>query len=140
MPGDVSAAPDDDFALSWLPESGWSWAPLVEDVERDLERLATDVSTESGAPVSDLAILHGAAPGEPSVVASTGEYEEPGPATQASAFAGWTERHAPLAVTAERFDEWAQTQFVFAEEGLAHLLAQMGLVEPAGQPPETLDD
>jgi len=43
-------------------------------------------------------------------------------------------------VTAERFDEWTQTQFVFAEEGLAHLLAQMGLVEPSGQPPETLDD
>ena len=147
LPRDVPTDPDDDFALSWLPQSGWSWATLVEDWERDLERLATEVSTAAGAPVltfltadSDLAILHGAAPGEAAVVASTGEYEEPGPPTQASAFAAWTARHAPVAVTAERFDEWAQTQFVFAEEGLAYLLAQMGLVESSEQPPETLDD
>jgi hypothetical protein len=88
---------------------------------------------------SDLAILHAAAPGEPSVVASTGEYEEPGPPTEANSFAEWTERHAPAAVAASRFEEWAQAQFVFAEEGLADLLAQMGLVEPSGQTPATLD-
>jgi len=147
LPGAVPVDRDKDFALSWLPESGWSWATLAEDWERNLGQLATDIATVSGASVltfliadSALAILYGAAPGEPSVVASTGEYEEPGPPTQASAFAEWTERHAPVAVTAERFDEWAQTQFVFAEEGLADLLAQMGLVEPSAQPPETLDD
>ena len=145
LPAEVPRG-QDDFALSWLPESGWSWSTLAEDWERDLDQLATGVSTAAGEPVltflvadSDLAILYGAAPGEPSVVASTGRFEEPGPPTQASAFAEWTERHAPVPVAAERFDEWAQTPFVFAEEGLAHLLTQMGLVEPSDQP-QTLDD
>jgi hypothetical protein len=120
---------------------------LAEDWGRDLGQFAADVATSAATPVltfliadSDLAILHGAAPGEPAVVASTGEYEEPGPPTQARGFAEWTERHAPAAVPEARFDEWAQTQFVFAEEGLAHLLAQMGLVEPPAEPPETLED
>jgi len=120
---------------------------LSEDWERDLGQLAVDVAASAGAPVltfliadSDLAILHGAAPGEAPVVASTGEYEEPGPPTQARAFSEWSERHPPAAVSKERFDEWAQTQYVFAEEGLAHLLAQMGPVEPTTEPPETLDD
>jgi hypothetical protein len=133
--------------LSWSAGSGWNWAVLSEGWERDLEQLAVDVATSAATPVltfliadSDLAVLVGAAPGEPAVVASTGEYEEPGPPTQARAFAEWTARHAPAAVPEERFDEWARTQYVFAEEGLAYLLAQMGLVEPTTEPPETLDD
>jgi hypothetical protein len=120
---------------------------LTEDWERDLGQLAVDVATSAATPVltfliadSDLAILHGAAPGEPAVVASTGEYEEPGPPTQARAFAEWTARHTPAPVSEERFDEWSRTQYVFAEEGLAYLLSQMGLVEPTAEPPETLDD
>ena len=147
LPDGVAVERDADFALSWSPDTGWSWAVLLPDWDRDLEGLAVDVAALATAPVltfliadSDLAILYGAAPGEPAVVASTGEYEEPGPPTQARAFAEWTERHAPVAVAAERFDQWARTQFVFAEEGLAQLLAQMGLVEPTTQPPETLDD
>jgi hypothetical protein len=147
VPDGIAVEPgEDEFALSWAPGTGWSWAILSQDWERDLGRLAVDAATLAAAPVltfliadSDLAILYGAGPGEPPVVASTGEYEEPGPPTQASAFAEWTERHAPAPVAAERFDEWAQTQYVFAEEGLAHLLAQMGLVAPTTQPPETLD-
>ncbi|HEY1514268.1 MAG TPA: hypothetical protein VGF66_11000 [Gaiellaceae bacterium] len=136
---------DDDFALSWKPAAGWSWATLSEDWERDLEQVATDVASAASAPVltyliadSDLVVLHGAAPGGTSVVASSGEYEEPGPPTQTAAFAEWTERHAPAAVAAERFHEWSRTQYVFAEEALAYLLGQMGLVEPT-EPPETLD-
>ena len=147
MPDGIAVEDDGDFALSWSAGTGWSWAILSEDWERDLERLAVDVAMSAATPVltfliadSDLAILYAAAPGEPPVVASTGEYEEPGPPTQARAFAEWTERHAPAAVAAERFEEWAQTQYVFAEEGLAHLLARMGLVEPTTEPPETLDD
>ncbi len=147
VPAEVVVDGDHDFALSWLPGSGWNWATLAENWERNLEQFVTDIATVTGSPVlafmiadSDLAILHAGAPGEPSVVASTGEYEEPGPPTQASAFAEWTERHAPVAVTAARFDEWSETQFVFAEEGLAQLLAQMGLVEPSELPPETIDD
>jgi hypothetical protein len=147
VPDGIVAEPgEDDFALPWLAATGWRWATLAEDWQRDLGQLAGDVATSTGAPVltflivdSDLAILYGAAPGGPPVVASTGEYEEPGPPTQASAFAEWTERHAPAAVAAERFDEWSQTPYVFAEEGLAQLLAQMGLVEPSTTPPETLD-
>jgi hypothetical protein len=76
----------------------------------------------------------------PSLLASTGEYERPGPPTQAAAFAGWTERHAPAAVPEYRFDDWARTQYVVAEEGLAYLLAEMGVVEQATKPPETLAD
>ena len=147
VPDGIAAEPDDDdFALSWAAGTGWSWATLSEDWERDLGRLAVHVATAAGTAVltfliadSDLVILYGAAPGEPPVVASSGEYEEPGPPTQARAFAEWTERHAPVAVAAERFDEWAETQYIFAEEGLAYLLAQMGLVEPTTEPPETLD-
>jgi hypothetical protein len=144
LPDGVAVERDEDFALAWSAGTGWSWATLSEDWERDLGRVAVDVAASAAAPVltfliadSDLAVLHGAAPGESPVVASTGEYEEPGPPTQARAFAEWTERHAPAAVAAERFDEWAQTQYVFAEEGLAYLLALMGLVEPTT---ETLDD
>lgn len=147
LPDSVAVERDEDSALSWSTGTGWSWAVLSPEWERDLEGVAVDVAALAAAPVlafliadSDLAILYGAAPGEPPVVASAGEYEEPGPPTQARAFAEWTERHAPLAVAAERFDEWAGTQFVFAEEGLAQLLAQMGLVEPMRPPPETLDD
>lgn len=146
LPDGLPVERDEDFALSWSAGAGWSWATLSEDWERDLGRVAVDVAASAARPVltfliadSDLAILYGAAPGEPPVVASTGEYEEPGPPTQASAFADWTERHAPVAVAAERFDEWAQTQYVFAEEGLAYLLALMGLVEPTTKPPQTLD-
>jgi hypothetical protein len=120
---------------------------LADDWERDLERLAVDTAASAGAPVlafliadSDLAVLYGAAPGEVPVVASTGEYEEPGPPTQALEFSEWTERHAPTPVTRERFDEWASTNFVFADEGLAFLLAQMGLVQVPATPPERLDD
>jgi hypothetical protein len=145
LPAGVAVDGNNDFQLPWSPDAGWSWATLAEDWERDLERMAADTAAAAGAPVlafviadSDLAILHGAAPGEPPVVASTGEYEEPGPPTQAAEFAAWTERHAPRAVAAERFDEWAETSYVFAEEGLAYLLGQMGLVEPSAQPPETL--
>jgi hypothetical protein len=137
---------DDDFALAWLPAAGWSWATLSNDWERDLEQVATEVARAASAPVlafliadSDLVVLHGAAPGGTPVVASTGEYEEPGPPTQGAAFAEWTERHAPAAVAADRFDEWSRTEYVFAEEALAYLLAQMGLVEPT-ESPETLDD
>lgn len=146
LPDGIGVEDDGDFALRWLVGTGWSWAILSEDWERDLGRLAADVATSAATPVltfliadSDLAIVYGAAPGEPLVVASTGEYEEPGPPTRASSFGEWTERHAPTPVAAERFDEWAQTQYLFAEEGLAHLLAQMGLVEPSTKPPETLD-
>jgi hypothetical protein len=147
LPDSVAIERDEDFALSWSADAGWSWTTLSEDWERDLGRVAVDVAASAATPVltfliadSDLAVLHGAAPGEPPVVASTGEYEEPGPPTQARAFAEWTERHAPASVAAEPFDEWAQTTYVFAEEGLAYLLAQMGLVEPTTEPPETLDD
>jgi hypothetical protein len=147
VPDGVAVDQDEDFALRWSAGSGWSWAVLAEDWERDLGQLAAEVAASREAPVltflvadSDLAILHGAAPGEPTVVASTGEYEEPGPPTEARAFAEWSERHAPTAVAAERFDEWAKTQYVFAEEALAYLLAQMGLVEPVADPPETLED
>ncbi len=147
VPDAVAVDRDEDFALRWSAGSGWNWAVLAEDWERDLGRLAAEVAAASDAPVltfviadSDLAILHGAAPGEPTVVASTGEYEEPGPPTEARAFAEWSERHAPLAVAAASFDEWAATQYVFAEEGLAYLLAQMGLVEPVTDAPEILDD
>jgi hypothetical protein len=146
LPAGVAIERDEDFALSWSAGTGWNWSMLSEDWERDPGQFAVDVATSAAAPVltfliadSDLAILHGAAPGEPVVVASTGEYEEPGPPTQARAFAEWTERHAPVAVPEERFDEWAQTQYVFAEEGLAYLLGQMGLVEPSTAPPETLE-
>jgi hypothetical protein len=144
LPDGVAVDRDGDFALSWSAGTGWSWATLAADWERDLGKLALDVARAAATPVlafliadSDLAILYGAAPDEPAVVAATGEYEEPGPPTESDAFAEWTERHAPTAVAAERFDEWAQTQFVFAEEGLAHLLAQMGLVDPAARPPQT---
>jgi hypothetical protein len=147
VPDGVPVDHDEDFALSWSAGSGWSWAVLAEDWERDLGHLATEIAASREAPVltfliadSDLAVLHGAAPGEATVVASTGEYEEPGPPTQARAFAAWSERHAPTAVAAERFDEWAKTQYVFAEEALAYLLAQMGLVEPVADPPEILDE
>jgi hypothetical protein len=138
---------DDDFALSWSSGTGWSWTTLSEDWDRDLRQLAAETAAVATAPVltfliadSDLATLYGCAPGESPVVASTGEYEEPGPPTQSQAFAEWTERHALTVVAAERFDEWSQTQYVFAEEALAYLLGQMGLVESSGQPPETLDD
>lgn len=147
LPDDVAVDRDEDFTLPWSADTGWSRAILSEDWERDLGQLAADVAGSAGAPVltfliadSDLATLHGAAPGETPVVASTGEYEEPGPPTQAQAFSEWTERHAPAAVAAERFDEWASTSYVFAEEALAYLLAQMGLVESPAEPPETLDD
>ena len=147
LPADLPVTADEEFALPWSAAAGWSWATLSEDWERDLGRLAGEVANAAATPVlafliadSDLAILHGAAPDEPPVVASTGEYEEPGPPTQAAAFAGWTERHAPAAVPAERFDEWARTRYVFAEEGLAYLLALMALVEPSATRPETLDD
>ena len=147
LPDGVDVDPDEDFALAWSAGAGWSWATLARDWERDLGQVAVEVAASAAAPAltfliadSDLAILYGAAPGEPPVVASTGEYEEPGPPTQAHPFAEWTERHAPSAVAAQRFDEWTQAQFVFAEEGLANLLALMGLVEPAADPPQTLDD
>jgi hypothetical protein len=146
LPDGVPVEPGEDFALSWARDTGWRWAMLTDDWERDVGQLAVDVATSAAAPVlafliadSDLAILHGAAPGKPAVVASSGEYEEPGPPTQAKAFAEWTERHAPVAVAEERFEEWAKTQYIFAAEGLAYLLAQMGLVEPTAEP-ETLDD
>ena len=146
LPDGVAVERDGDFALSWSAGTGWSWATLSADWERDLGRVAVDVAASAATPVltfliadSDLAILHGAAPGEPPVVASTGEYEESGPPTEARAFAEWTERHAPASVAAERFDEWTQTQYVFAEEGLAYLLALMGLVEPTTERPETLE-
>jgi hypothetical protein len=93
LPDGVAIDRDEDFALSWKADAGWSWAPLAEDRERDLAQLAVDVATSAAAPVltfliadSDLAILVGAAPGEPALVASTGEYEEPGPPTEARAF------------------------------------------------------
>jgi hypothetical protein len=147
LPDGLAVEHDEEFALPWSAGTGWRWAVLSEDWQRDLGRVAVDVAAKATAAVltfliadSDLAILHGAAPGEPPVVASTGEYEEPGPETQARAFAEWTERHAPAAVAAKRFDEWSQTRYVFAEEGLAYLLAQMGLVEQTTEPPETLDD
>ena len=146
VPDGVAVDPDEDFALPWSAGTGWTWVTLTADWERDLGQLAANVAASAGAPVltfliadSDLAILLGAAPGESPVVASTGEYEEPGPPTQARAFAEWTERHAPSAVDAERFDEWARMNYVFAEDGLAYLLAQMGLVEPSTDAPETLD-
>ena len=147
LPDDLAVAGGEEFSLRWAAAAGWSWATLPDDWERDLGQVAVDVAASAAAPAlafmiadSDLAILHGAAPGETPVVASTGEYEEPGPPTQARAFAEWTERHAPAAVSAEQFDEWAGTQYVFAEQGLAYLLALMGLVEPPVEPPETLDD
>jgi hypothetical protein len=146
VPDGVPVDHDEEFALSWSAGSGWSWAVLAGDWERDLEQLAAEVAASRGAPVltfviadSDLAILYGAAPGETTVVASTGEFEEPGPPTEARAFGAWSERHAPTAVAAERFDEWSKTHYVFAEEGLAYLLGQMGLVEPVADTPETLD-
>jgi hypothetical protein len=146
LPVGVPIGSDQDFSLPWSHGTGWTWGTLSEDWERDLERLTVDAATAAGAAVltfliadSDLAVLFGAAPDEAAVVASTGEYEEPGPPTQAAAFANWTERHAPVPVPAVRFEEWAGTAYVFAEEGLADLLAQMGLVKPAAEPPETLD-
>ena len=146
VPTAVAVDAEDDFALAWVAESGWTWATLEDDWERDLAEAAVSAAELASAPVlafliadSDLAVLYGAAPGEPSVVASTGEYEEPGPKTQAREFAAWTERHAPRAVARERFEEWARTNYVFADEALSSLLAQMGLVETPAEPPETLD-
>src|SRR5437868_1849667 len=82
VPDGIAVDQDEDFALRWSAGSGWSWAVLAEDWERDLGQLAAEVAATREAPVltflvadSDLAILHGAAPGEPTVVASTGEYE-----------------------------------------------------------------
>jgi hypothetical protein len=148
LPDDVPVQGDND-ELGWLSAAngtGWTWAALSEDWERDPERTAGEVATAAAGPAlafvivdSDMAVLYGAAPGEPTVVASTGQYEIPGPPTQAAAFAAWSERFAPNPVSAERLDEWAQTWHVFAEEGLAYLLSQMGFVQAPSQPPETLD-
>jgi hypothetical protein len=80
LPDGVAVDRDEDFALSWSAGSGWSWATLSEDWKRDLEQVAVDVATSAATPVlafliadSDLAVICGAAPGEPKVVASTGE-------------------------------------------------------------------
>jgi hypothetical protein len=144
LPDGLPTARGED--LAWLEPSAWSWATLTEDWERDLEEFAARVAEENAAPTlafliadSDLAVLYGSAPGERPVVASSGEYEEPGPPTTAEPFAEWTRKHAPKPVTPERFIEWSQTQYVFAEEGLADLLAEMGLVERSSGPAETLD-
>src|SRR5262245_1353798 len=134
LPHEVAAAAASDPA--GLPRMrGWTWISLAEAVdEAALDALVAHLAAQSDARAlavsiddSDSAYLVGAAPAsELFRLRVNPEFEEVQDAERAAAFAG---------IAAEPLVAALAQRYVYAEQGVRLLMAEMGLVPPAHRTP-----
>jgi hypothetical protein len=143
LPPSVAAhSSDESFGVPEPFDEAWTWTSLDDDVFLDsdgLDDLAERAAIEAAAPVlafsvhdSDSVYLVGA---DVRGIAfrlgiNVAAFDEGAPDAVEGArdAAVWAAEHAPASPSAEELIDAVARRYVFAEEGLAVVLAQMGLV------------